>query len=83
MNLLLSEAVKWLVREIKVRSLLNRCGMESASSLLSVSKPYIEGMYLLGKSAYVAKPAETLKQKKTLNGENGHGSCVSGSGLDK
>lgn len=52
MNLLLYEAVGWVVREIKGLSLLNRCGMESASSLLSVSKPYIDRMYLLGKTLH-------------------------------
>lgn len=42
MDLLLYGAIRWVATEIKVLSLLNRCGMESANSLLS--KPCAEGI---------------------------------------
>lgn len=42
MDLLLYGAIRWIATEIKVLSLLNRCGMESANSLLS--KPCTEGI---------------------------------------
>lgn len=51
MNLLLCGAV-WVATEIKALSPLSRCGMESANSLLSVSKPCAEGMHLLGKTLH-------------------------------
>lgn len=64
-------------------SLLNRCGVESANSLLSVSKPCAEAMYLLGKTLHSQAWREPELERVTLNRENGHRSCVSRSGLDK
>ena len=67
----------WVATEIKVLCLLNRCAMESASSLLSVSKPCAEGTYWLGKTFHSQARGEPELEKVTLNTKNGHRSCVS------
>lgn len=72
MNLLLRGAVRRVATEIKVLSPLNRCGVESANSLLSVSKPCAEAMYLLGKTLHSQAWREPELEKVTLNRENGH-----------
>lgn len=81
MDLLLYGAVRWVVTEIKVLSLLNRCGMESANSLLS--KPCTEGLYFLDKTLHSQAWREPELEKILLNRKNGHRSCVSRSGLDR
>lgn len=80
MNLLLYGAVRWVATEIKVLSLLNRCGMESASSLLSMSKSCPEGIYLLGKTLHSHSWREPELEKVTLHREKGHRACLSRSG---
>lgn len=74
MGLLLYGAVRWVATEIKVLFLMNRCGIESASSLLS--KPCTEGIYFLDKTLHNQTWREPELKNVSLNRRNGQRSCV-------
>lgn len=57
----------WAATEIKVLSLLNRCGMKSASSRLSLSKPCAERVHLLGKTLHSQAWRELELEEVTLD----------------